>query len=103
MDSPISFILTLTFPVTCEPDRESAIPLHNPEYPGAGEETAECPDDCKEEKDVSSYLQSALHSSRRRRGKNTHNSDLFNNQTLNFLDLTEPSKETHSNMASRPA
>ena len=100
-DSPTSFILTLTFRVPCKPNRESVIPVCDPEYPGAGGETAECPDDCKGEKSVGSYLQSALQSSRRRKGKNTHDCDLFNNWTLNLLDLTETSEETHSNMVSR--
>ena len=34
-------------------------------------------------------------------GRNTHDCDLLNDWTLNFLDLTEPSEETHSNMPSR--
>ena len=95
----------MTFPVNCEPDREdvcsSVISLHDPEYPGESGETVECPDDCKEEKGVGSYPQSTLQSSRRRKGKNTHDYDLFHNWTLNFLDLTEPSAEIHINMASR--
>ena len=98
------FILTLTFPVTCEPDRRSVLvcnPSMQYRVPRNRWRDYRVPQMTITVRNRRCQ-QSALQSSRRRRGQHTPDCDLFNNWTLNFLDLTETSEETHSNMASRP-